>query len=203
MYRRLLLSLALVAVLAGAGISLLALPPATQAQTDPYPVTLTMTGPQTAVAGQEVTYRLRYELTDPATLSHTAIVIGTTQGATHVSTQVTSGPAGVLAKQTERYFRWSDLGRDSAETEGEIELVVRIDVDFRGSIFADAYVPGTETTSSNVVETQVFAPGMLPEAGGRSPGADSLSHTILMLMMLVGFALLCTGAATRLIRRSS
>ena len=171
-----------------------------QAQVTPYPVTLTMSGPATAISGQEITYRLRYQLTDPSTLSRTAIVISFSQRATFVSTQVISGTPGVLRPHSENFFRWSDLG-NSTQTEGEIEMVVRIDADFRGSISSRAYVPGTETASSNIAETQVFAPGMLPEAGGGGalvgPGLPVASG----LLAFVGVALVCAGAAARIMRR--
>ena len=171
------------------------------AQDNSYPVTLTMSGPSTAESGQEVTYRLRYQLTDPATKPKTAIVISFTQDATYVLTQVISGTPGVLRPHSETFWRWSDLG-NSMETMGEIEMVVRIDADFRVSVFSSAYVPGTNTTSSNVVETQVFAPGTLPQAG--SGGAiNSGSPVASGLLALVGAALVCAGAATLMIRRSS
>ena len=171
-----------------------------QAQVTPYPVTLTMSGPATAISGQEITYRLRYQLTDPSTLSRTAIVISFSQRATFVSTQVISGTPGVLRPHSENFFRWSDLG-NSTQTEGEIEMVVRIDADFRGSVFSGARVPGTMTTSSNTVETQVFAPGMLPEAGGGGPVGGSGSPVAAGLLALVGAALLGAAASIRLMRR--
>ena len=171
-----------------------------QAQETPYPVTLTMSGPATAISGQEITYRLRYQLTDPSTLSRTAIVISFSQRATFVSTQVISGTPGVLRPHSENFFRWSDLG-NSTQTEGEIEMVVRIDADFRGSVFSGARVPGTMTTSSNTVETQVFAPGMLPEAGGGGPVGGSGSPVAAGLLALVGAALLGAAASIRLMRR--
>lgn len=200
MHGRIFLVLTVVAVIAGAGINLSTTMRPTQAQTDPFPVVLTMTGPAAAVAGQEVTYLVQYELTDPVTKPSTAIVISFTQGATFVSTQVTSGTPGVLGQHGERDFRWSDLGNSTA-ADGEIEMVFRIDADFRGSVFSNAHVPGTETTSSNIVETQVFEQGLLPAAGGGTLGGGFLSDVTLALLTLAGLVLLCTGAAAHLMRR--
>ena len=168
----------------------------THAQITPWPVTLAMTGPATAVSGQEITYAVHYQLTDPATISSTDIVIRIPQDAAYLSSQVVSGPAGILLGQTERFVRWGGLG-SAEETEGEVELVVRIDADFVGSIFADAYVPGTETSGSNVVETQVFAPATLPETGGGGPPPGSRPPVAPALFALVGAALICAGATAR------
>lgn len=190
--------LTLPAVLALLLAALMSARAAAHAQVTPFPVTLTMTGPTMAVSGEEVTYRVHYQLTD---LSSTDIVIGITQGATYVSTQVTSGPAGLLAEQTERRVRWSGLGSPE-ETEGEVELIVKIDANFVGSIFANAYVPGTETTESNVVETQVLQPGRLPETGGGGPAPGSGPLVVPALFALVGAALIRAGAATRRMRRA-
>ncbi len=199
MHRGLLIALAALAVLAAVVVSLLGTMRPAQAQDSPYPVTLTMTGPTMAVAGQEVTYVLRYQLIDPATTPKTAIVISFTQGATYVSTQVISGTPGVLGHHGERNHRWSDLG-SSAETEGEIEMVVRMDADFRGSVFSFAHIPGTETTSSNAVETQVFAQGMLPQAGS---GATSASAPLMILaLILSGAVILTIGTIATLARRA-
>ena len=175
-----------------------------QAQSDPFPVTLIMTGPAVAVAGQEITYLLHYELTDPETLSRTAIVISFSQGATFVSTQVISGTSTVMRPHHDRSFRWYGLGT-STETEGEIEMVVRVDDDNSGTIFSWAHVPGTQTTSSNSVETQVFAPGTLPDAGGggTAAGSGSSASPALLALAVMGAALFCAGAATRLTRKSS
>ena len=174
-----------------------------QAQVTPYPVTLTMSGPATAISGQEITYRLRYQLTDPSTLSRTAIVISFSQRATFVSTQVISGTPGVLRPHSENFFRWSDLG-STTETAGEIEMVVRTDGDFRGTVSSGASVPGTTTTASNIVETQVFAPGAMPNVGGGPEARSRLrSDPALLALSLAGAALLCAGAGTRIMRRPS
>ncbi len=45
------------------------------AQISPYPVVVTMTGPATAVSGQEITYLVEYSLTDIDAISGTSISI--------------------------------------------------------------------------------------------------------------------------------
>ena len=175
----------------------------THAQSAPYPVVLTMTGPLTAASGQEVAYRLHYRLTDPSTLPQAGFSIGfninIALNTTYVSTGVVSG-VGVL-HLTEEYVVWGVTG-NAEETEGEVELTVKIDGNYVGSIFESAYVPGTETTGSNVVETQVFAPGTLPKAGDGAKQGDSEFSRVAALIALLGAALICTGAVTRRRRRA-
>ena len=196
-----LLPVATVAVLiaAGAAVSLSAAIRPAQAQETPYPVTLIMSGPSVAVQGQEITYRLSYEFTDPATIPSAWIVIRMTPGAEYLSARVISGPPGRrLFEETKSSYRWGVHAADG--TEGEIEIVARIDPGSSGSIISDAYLVGTGTTSSNVVETHVFAPGTLPQAG--SGGAiNSGSGVALLLFALIGAALLCAGAVTRMTAR--
>ncbi len=165
------------------------------AQENSYPVTLTMTGPSTAEPGQEIAYRVRYELTDPATMPGTAVGISFSRNATFVSTQIISGTDGVLGRHSDRAWRWSDLG-NSIETMGEIEMVVRINDDFRGSISARAHVPGTNTTSSNVVETQVFAPGTLPNTGQGQPTGPRGFNWLAVVVATSGALLLVGAMAT-------
>ena len=187
-----------------AALPLLLLGPATgavtHAQSAPYLVVLTMTGPRTAVSGQEVTYRLHHRLTDPSTLPQAGFSSGFNiripLNTTYVSSSVVSGPPGVLHGRTERYVVWGVSGNAEA-TEGDVELTVKIDAKYVGSIFADAYVPGTETTGSNVVETQVFAPGILPETGGGSKQGDSEFSRVAALIALLGAGLIALGAAAR------
>ena len=171
-----------------------------QAQTTPYPVVLTMTGPATATSGQEVTYIVHYRLTDLLARSQTGFRIRIPRHTTFVSTQVVAGPPGVLAHQDENDVVWGGLGQADAP-EGDVELVVRIDGGFVGSIFADAYVPGTETTQSNAVETEVFAAGTFPDAGGGSAEGDSGVPPVAALVGLLGAALIAAGAASRRLGR--
>ena len=196
-----LLPVAIVAVLiaAGVAISLFGTLRSAQAQTTPYPVTLIMRGPSVAVQGQEITYRLSYELTDPATIPSAWIVMIMTPGAEYLSARVIAGPDGVTSlERSKRAYRWAVHSDDG--TEGEIELVARIDPEFSGSIFSNAYLTGTGTTSSNGVETQISASGTLPQAG--SGGAiNSGSGVALLLFALIGAALLCAGAVTRMTAR--
>ena len=199
---RRLIGLTVVASLAGVALSLLGMVAVVQAQITPWPVTLTVTGPSTAVSGQEVTYRVDYQLLDPAAVSQTGFQFDFADNTTYVSSQVVSGPAGVLLRLEEGFFiEWGGLG-NAEETEGAVEITVRIDPEFVGSVAAQALEPGTFTAVSNVFKTQVFARGMLPEAGGGGPVTGSLLPVAVTLMMLAGVALLCTGAALA-IRRSS
>lgn len=187
--------LALSALLVGAGMAAL-----THAQITPWPVTLTMTGPATAVSGQEITYRVRYRLTDPATISQTGFEIGIPRNSTYVSSQVVSGPAGRVLRLEETFVEWGALG-NAEETEGDVELTVKIDADFVGSISTRAIEPGTLTAISNAVETQVFAPGALPQMGRGGPAAGSGRAIALVALGLTGAALIGAGAVMRHIRR--
>jgi hypothetical protein len=176
-------------------VLLLALVPAavTHAQSTPYPVVLTMTGPATAVSGDEISYRVHYRLTNPSVVSHTSFRIRVPQNTTHVSSRVVSGPPGVLVAQYEGFVDWGGLG-NASEPEGEVEILVKINADFVGSIFADAYIPGTETAQSNAVETHVFAPGTLPKTGSGSNGPGHGSALAPALLGLLGVALVGVGA---------
>ena len=132
-----------------------------------------MTGPPTAVSGEEITYLVKYSLTDPDTLSGTDIVIKIPQNTTFVSSEVVSGPAGTFVGETAGLVRWGFRG-SAEETEGAVALTVRIDDTFVGPIYGWCYIPGTLTfnpESRGSMETQVFAPGTLPEAGGGAPAA--------------------------------
>ena len=171
-----------------------------QAQTTPYPVVLTMTGPATATSGQEVTYIVHYRLTDLLARSQTGFRIRIPRHTTFVSTQVVAGPPGVLAHQDENDVVWGGLGQADAP-EGDVELVVRIDGDFVGSIYGEAYVPGTETTESNAVETEVFAQGALPEMGGGSGEGHSDFSLVVALVAILGAVLIAAGAASRNVGR--
>jgi hypothetical protein len=173
---------------------------ATYAQADPWPVTLTMSGPATAVSGQDVSYRVHYHLTDPAVMAQTGFRIDIPRHTTPVSTQVVSGSPGVFGGQEEEFVVWGALG-NAEEPAGEVELVVKIDADFVGSIFGWAYVPGTNTTQSNIVETEVFAPGSLPEAGG-GPAVDYRPLVAAAIIALVGGMLVCTSAAVHHLSRT-
>ncbi len=187
--------LAIVAVLIVTGVvlSLFGTLRSAQAQTAPYPVTLIMSGPSVAVQGQEVTYRLSYEFTDPATIPSAWIVIIMTPGAEYLSARVIAGPDGVsLLEESKRSYRWAVHSDDG--TEGEIELIARIDSEFLGSIFSDAYLTGTGTTSSNDVETKISASGTLPQAG--SGGAINSGFGVaLLLLALSGTGLVCAVGA--------
>ena len=175
-----------------------------RAQITPWPVRLTMTGPATAVSGQEVSYRVDYQLLDPVTVSQTSFQISIPRNTTYVSSEVVSGPEGILSRLEEGFFvGWAGLG-NAEETEGAVEITVNIDPEFVGVIATQALEPGTFTAVSNIVETQVFAPGMLPEAGGGGAVAGSGLRVApaLLALSLVGAALLCAGAATRIMRRA-
>ena len=173
----------------------------THAQISPYPVVVTMTGPATAVPGQEITYLVQYRLADPDTIPGTSIVINIPQGTTFVSSEVVSGPAGTFVAETDRYVRWADFGI-AGETEGEVALIVRIDNSLVGPIHGGCYIPGTETSNPESrcsLETQVLAPAALPEAGagGRAAGLGLPVALALLALALVGAALFC-AAATRM-----
>lgn len=163
----------------------------THAQITPWPVVLTMTGPATAVSGQEITYRVHYRLTDPATISQAAFRIVTPENTTYVSTQVVSGPAGLLAAQEERFVLWGGLG-NTQETEGDVELTVKVDADYVGLVYGECYIPGTETgnpESQCSLETEVSAPGAAPEEGDDGgSAAEAWLYAGLVVLGLVGAA---------------
>ena len=172
----------------------------THAQISPYPVVVTMTGPATAVSGQEITYRVHYRLTD---LLQAGFNITIPQNTTYVSSEVVSGPAGTFVGETVRYVRWGGLG-NAEETEGEVALTVRISDTFVGLIYGGCDIPGTETfnpESRCSLETQVSAPGTLPQTGGGFPAAGSGLPVAPALLALAGAALILTGAAARHVRR--
>lgn len=103
------------------------------------------------------------------------------------------------------FVEWGGLG-NAVEPEGAVEITLKIDTEFVGSFGTQALEPGTETAFSNIVETQVFAPGMLPQAGGGAPVAGShvgagIAFGI-VLMTAVGAVFLSVGA-TFLARRGS
>ncbi len=150
-------------------------PAVTHAQISLKPVTLTMTGTVKAVSGQEVSYRVHYHLADP--ISPTGFQFNIPRNTTYVSSSVVSGPPGVLLRVTEEFVEWDNLG-NAEETEGEVELTVKIDAEFVGSIGASAGEPGPEDPFSNGVGTEVFAPGMLPQW----PGGGALTGTVYHLV---------------------
>jgi hypothetical protein len=79
---------------------------------------------------------------------------------------------------------------------------VKIDADFVGSTATQAVEPGTDTAATKVLETQVFAPGTLPEAGSGAPAAGSGPPVAPALVALAGAALVCAGAAIHRQRRA-
>lgn len=203
MERVLPVAIAAVLIAAGAAISLLGTMDAAYAQITPWPVKLTMTGPSTAVSGQEVTYRVDYQLLDPTAVSQTGFQFDIPDNTTYVSSEVVSGPEGILLRLEQGFFvEWGGLG-NAEEPEGAVEVTIRIDAEFVGSVRVQALEPGTETAFSNVVETQVFAPGMLPDTGGGGPVAGSGRPIASGLLVLVGAALLCVGPSIRMMRRPS
>ncbi len=194
-------AIVVVLILAGVGFSLLGPMGVAQAQVTPWPVTLTMTGPSTAVSGQEITYRVDYQLLDPAYVSQTGFLFDFPENTTYVSSEIVSGPEGILLRLEKGFFvEWGGLG-NAEETEGTVEITLKIDSEFVGSFATRALEPGTETAFSNIVETQVFAPGTLPEAGDGGYVAGSGSPVASGLLALVGAALLCAGASIGLMRR--
>ena len=172
----------------------------THAQISPYPVVVTMTGPATAVSGQEITYLVQYRLTDPDTISGTDIVIDIPQNTTYVSSEVVSGPAGTFVGITaDSIVRWS-FNTTAEETAGEVALTVRIGDAYVGLIHGRCFVPGTETfnpESRCSLETQVFAPGAFPEAGGGGPAAGPWLPAAPALLAFAGAALIFAGVTGR------
>ena len=167
------------------------------AQISPYPVVVTMTGPATAVSGQEITYLVKYSLTDPETVSSTGFSLVIPRDTTFVSSEVVSGPAGAFSGEMAGSVRWSFVG-SGEETEGELALTVRIDETFVGLIHGSCFIPGTETfnpESRCSIETEVFAVGALPEAGAGAPAAGFGIPVAPALPALAGAALLCASAA--------
>ncbi len=147
----------------------------THAQIPPKPVTLTMTGTVKAISGQEVSYRVHYHLEDP--ISPTGFQFNIPRNTTYLSSSVVSGPPGVLLRITEEFVEWDNLG-NAEETEGEVELTVKIDAEFVGSIGASAGEPGPEDPFSNGVGTEVFAPGTLPESVGGGALTGTAYHLV-------------------------
>ena len=163
----LLLALPLAALMGATAVS--------HAQITPWPVIVTIAGPATAVSGQEITYLVKYSLTDPETVSGTGILINIPADTTYVSSEVVSGPAGRFVGETAAFVRWS-FTASAEETEGEVALTVRIRDTFVGLIHGGCGIPGTLTFNPETrcsTETEVFAVGTLPEAGAGAPIARS------------------------------
>ena len=163
----LLLALPLAALMGATAVS--------HAQITPRLVTLTMTGPVKAISGQEISYRVHYHLKDP--IAPTGFQLNIPRNTTYVSSEVVSGPPGVLLRVTEEFVEWGSLG-SAEEIEGEVELTVNIDADFVGRIFASAGEPGPEAPFSDVLETQVVAPGTLSESTGGGAITGTASHLV-------------------------
>ena len=173
-----LILLAVLALLA----AVTGVPAVTHAQISPYPVGVTMTGPATAVSGQEITYLVQYRLTDTDTIPGTSIIINIPQNTAFVSSEVVSGPAGTFVGETDSFVRWADLG-SAEETEGEVALTVRIGDTFVGLVHGRCNIPGTETFNPEFqcsLETQVFAPGTLPEAENACGGPREPSELAIL-----------------------
>jgi hypothetical protein len=183
-----------VALMSCAGISYAQTP-------SPFEAYLSMTGPAAAVSGQEVTYTVSYRLAYPTVYPSATVAIAIPRFTTYVSTRTVSGTPGRLSGAGQNpviVVRWGGLGSPE-EPEGAVELVVRIDANFVGTIVADAYVPGNVGSSgSNGVRTQVYAPGTLPLTG--SGGPDSSIPAFVTLLAMLGIALLAAGALASLHR---
>ena len=192
----LLLALPLAAFLGATAVS--------HAQISPYPVVVIITGPVTAVSGQEITYLVEYRLTDPDTVPSAGFSIVIPQDTTYVSGKVVSGPAGAFSGETAGSVRWGFIG-SGEETEGAVALTVRIDNTFVGLIQAWCFIPGTETSNPQSrcsMETEVFAVGALPEAGAGATAPGSGRPVAPALLALAGAALVFAGAAVRRQRRA-
>lgn len=178
-------------------------PGVVDAQITPYPVILTLSGPATAVSGQEITYTVHYRLTDPETVPGASIMFTIPEHTTYVSTYVVSGPEGsVLEPRNSRSGEWS-VGSPE-EPEGAVAFTVRINDDFVGMMTAAVRIRGTETfnpESTYSAETQVFAPGTLPETGTGGSATGDSPLMALLLLAFVGAALVSAGAATRYVGR--
>lgn len=88
----------------------------TLAQTAPYPFTLRMTGPPTAVSGQLVSYRVHYHLNEPAIL-RASFRFDAPLNTACVSSRVVSGPPGVLAAETRTTVVWGAWATPTTPTE--------------------------------------------------------------------------------------
>ncbi len=157
---------------------------------------LTTAGPDTAVSGQEITYMIHYRLASPPVFSSATVAVEIPRFTTYVSTRTVLGTPGVLSLPSGGpafVVRWGGLG-STEEPEGSLELVVRINGGYAGTIVASAYVPGmTGATVSNVVRTQVHAPGTLPVSGSGPSRRDFGGY--ITALALLGGALLAAGAA--------
>jgi hypothetical protein len=194
---------ALFIALLAAGAS--GMPPLTHAQTTPFPTVLTMSGPATAVSGQEITYRVHYRLTDPATIPQAAFHIIIPQNTTYVSSQVVSGPPGILDGHTEAFVRWGGLG-NVQEPEGDVELTGTVGAGFVGQLTGGCYVPGTETgnpESRCSLETQVSALSTAAEEDDDSGSAARWLYVSLVVLGLVAAGIGGVVLVRRISRRAT
>lgn len=169
-----------------------------QTPVEQWPYRMVVSGPATARAGSEVTYRVEYTLIDPDAIESPAFVFNWPyQGVELVSSHVVDGPDGVMGMQTERSVRW-DFSQ--VIQSGAVEVVLELGPDASGDIGVGIYLLGTGLTlppgSVESVTTRVEA----PEAALPSTGTGAVAETGAMpavMLALAGVALLACGAALR------
>jgi hypothetical protein len=168
-----------------------------------------VTGPSSALAGSEVTYRVSYDLVIPENYGTAGFVfVYPLDGVTFVSSAVVEGPQGVMSVQTEHSIRWDFNERLQS---GAAEVTLRINPDAPpGDLTVAIYVPGTEIYlpggSVDHVTTHVTSASggsgttSLPTTGaGQRVSTSPISA--LLLLAVGGVITLTAGAALRARRR--
>jgi hypothetical protein len=165
-----------------------------------------VTGLSTARAGSEVTYRVSYDLANPANYGTAGFVfVYPLNDVSFVSSSIVEGPQGVTNVQTEHSIRWDF---DQRMQSGAAEVTLRIDPSATGDLTIAIYVPGTgiQLPEGSViyVTTHVRPAGSaaLPGTGGAYRTVDGRLGMLVALLALGGMASFAAGSTFWLRRRS-
>ncbi len=175
-----------------------------QAQDEPFPVVMTLTGPASAVSGQAISYQVHYLRTDPGPRGAAQFVFWVPRNTEYISSEVLSGPGGTPRIEPEdglaRRVSWNLDGAD----EGVVEITVRVDSAFVGELSTSIYTRGTipfHPASTYEATTTVHVPGTLPSTGHGMLQEQRLIP-VSVLLSLLGVALLLFGGFSLGRRRS-
>lgn len=106
-----------------------------------WPYKFVVKGPSAAVGGDQIVYRVWYTNVHPERPEGPGFVFSwTAEGASFASSNVISGPDGVISETSESSIRW-DFGE--APPSGAVRVVLRVSGGFTGKFGAGIYVPGT------------------------------------------------------------
>ena len=170
-----------------------------------WPYRFTVSGRLSARSGEQITYRVEYELVDPGRPQSPAFVFTwPADAAEFVSSRNIFGAPGTLTAGRSDSVRW-DFSEASS---GATEIVLKISPSFSATMRVGIYVPGTGIThradSLTTVTTAVEAAGaeQFPGTGmGGDGGADN-GATIALISIVLGLSSgLLVGYGLRLATR--